>query len=101
VWVDSHRRSKNRRSRSRSNCQLGSLWYRAPGRNWELCRDEALAGVEVVLPGFVDNPEVLSARGFRVVAGLYRMDGQRTRIGHRGNQVRDGNDSLADRLCDQ
>jgi hypothetical protein len=39
---------------------------RAPGRNWELCRDKEPAGVQVVLLGLVDDPEVPSALCFRV-----------------------------------
>jgi hypothetical protein len=36
---------------------LGGLHDRAPSRDWEVCCHEALAGVQIVLPGFVDNPE--------------------------------------------
>jgi len=36
---------------------LGGLQDRAPKRDGEVCCHEALAGVQIVLPGFVDNPE--------------------------------------------
>jgi len=36
---------------------LGGLQDRAPKRNGWVCCHEALAGVQIVLPGFVDNPE--------------------------------------------
>jgi hypothetical protein len=40
---------------------------RAPGRDWEICRDEAVARVQVALPRFVDDPEVPRAHCFRVL----------------------------------
>lgn len=40
---------------------------RAPGRDWEFRRDEAFARVQVVFPGFVDDPEVPRANCFRVL----------------------------------
>jgi hypothetical protein len=46
--------------------RLGALKDRSPSRYRQFCRDEALAGVQVILPGFVNDPEVPGTLCFRV-----------------------------------
>src|SRR5882762_2625306 len=40
----------------RSNRSLRGLQHRAPDRDWEICSKEAMPGVQIVLPRFVDDP---------------------------------------------